>query len=678
MHEVLIIGNPNVGKSTLFNSLTKSNEHTGNFHGVTVEEKRKRVSFQNKNYEFVDLPGMYSLNSFSYEEEVAKNIMLTSKGTKLVIVDSHSLRKNLYLCVQMMELDFNFKILLNNYSSFVKSGNKINVKELSKNLNKEINVVNAKKIKLNDEILNIKIKNDNILNKKLNYLNKYVEKIQKKFNLPENTIIRALNGIFDNLNKEEIEFISSFFCEIIKERYNFIDEILKNCIEIKKDYIYGFSKCDKIFLNPVFMTLSFALIFFSSLYLMFFIIGPAIGDLLTYLFEWTIFNPFMRFIYSVTDNIWLIEFFRSGVFSSLLTILNFLPQVCLLFVFITVLEDSGIISRMAFVFDDFLAFFGLNGKAIYVMLLGMGCNTMSTMACRNMNEKNLKIKSAVLNPYISCMARLPVFVLLATAFFGANAFLIVSALYVLGFVLALLLAFVLNKTILPSKSSGLLLEFAPLRNFDAKHISQVVKINAFDMLKRIFSVVISVGIIIWILTHTMFNLKYTENITDSFLFFFANKISFLFAPIGLNQAGIVCALIVGIMAKELIVSTLTICNSATNNEILKASLMLSTSVVCFSKASVVSFLIFTLIYCPCMSNLAVLRKETNKFYMWFSIISQFTIAYMISFIVYQALTRGWMFALVLLLIISLIMLAFVFAIKKVKRGKCLTCGKCLK
>ena len=674
MREILIAGNPNVGKSTLFNSLTKSSEHTGNFHGVTVEEKRKIVEFNGEKISFVDLPGIYSLNTFSFEEDVSKKFLLSSESEKIILVDANSVRKNLYLCLELIELGIDFKVYVNNNDYFLKHGNVLDEKKLSKCINREVEIINAKKIKLNENVFKFKEKGEN----NLKYLNKYVEIIKNKSKLSEKQIILALNGVFNNLKDDEINLIKSFLPEIIEERYKYIDEIMSQCVKIKINYIYGYSKSDKLILNPFFLIFTFLLTFLSAIYLIFFLIGPALSDLCSNLFSNIIVSSFMNVLYLSTDNVWLIEFFNSGVFASVNTVLSFLPQVCLLFVFITTLEDSGLISRLSFVLDDFLSQLGLSGKAVYILLLGLGCNTMSTMVCRNMNEKNLRIKTALINPYISCMARLPVFMVVASGFFGKVAFLIIAGLYVLGIAVALIVGFILNKTILKSKSSNLLLEFAPLKRVDIKHILQVARINAIDMFKRVFSIVLCMGVIIWILTHTMFNLHYTDNISESVLFFFANKIKFVFAPIGLNQAGIVCALIVGVMAKELILSTFAICNNTSTNSALISSLLISTSVISFSRASAVSFLIFSLLYCPCLSNLAVLRKETDKFYMWFSVVSQFTIAYMLSFLVYQLLTRGVLFALVILLVVALIMFAVFFMRKQFRlkcRGKCENCTR---
>jgi len=672
MYKVLLIGNPNVGKTTLFNKLTYSCEHTGNFHGVTVEDKHKIVKFENKDYDFVDLPGIYSLNCFSFEEEVSRKQILKGDSINLVIADANSLRRNLYLCLQLSEMGQTYKLLINNYDYFVKHGNSLDLKSLNNYFN-TAQIIDAKKQKLTKEILTV---SKTIV--KTPYLQTFLDKLVNKYKLTKQQVLLAFNGENVGLTQQQSDEIKAILPEVVKARYDYIDKILSKCISYNKNFVYGKSKADKLLLNPIIMFVGFLAFFFISIYLIFFLIGPAVSQVLVWLTNFVLINPIMNFLYANVGNVWLIEFFNGGVFNSLTTVLSFLPQVCLLFAFLTILEDSGLISRMAYVFDDFLSIFGLNGKAVYIMLMGLGCNTMSAMASRNMDEKNLKIKTAILNPYISCMARLPIFVLVASALFGAKSYFIVVGLYLLGIAVALILGVILNKTILKNKSRGLLLEFPPLKNIDIKHVGSMIKLNAVDFVKRVFTIILMVGIIVWLLSHTQFNFSYTDNITESILFFFAGKLCFVFAPIGLNNAGILCALIVGILAKELILSIFTISNGVASTSALALTLTASTSLINFTYASAISFLIFALLYSPCISTLAVIKKEAGRFWMWFSLISQLVIAYIISFIVYTALTQGFWLALASVVAISLIVSAIIFMAKKIQHKKCWGCSKCKK
>ena len=273
-NKILLVGNPNVGKSTLFNSLTRSHEHTGNFHGVTVSEAKKIVDFENEKFCFYDLPGLYSMIPFSREEEVSKNFILTDCA-RLVVVDANSLRRNLYLCLQLKELNLDYKILLNNYDYFCKKGNHIDAKKLSQKLNIDIEIVNAKKQKLTKNLLKVENNSKNISNfdnfskNNLNYLKNIVEIIKNKLNLSEKQIIFALNGIFDGLNDTQIDYIKGFYAEIIKQRYIYIDNLLVDCQKLKNNYIYGENKLDKLILNPFFMIFSFIFAFFLIFYLIF-------------------------------------------------------------------------------------------------------------------------------------------------------------------------------------------------------------------------------------------------------------------------------------------------------------------------------------------------------------------------------------------------------------------------
>ena len=293
MNKILLVGNPNVGKSTLFNSLTRSNEHTGNFHGVTVNLAKKSIGFEGGKYDIFDLPGLYSLNTFSDEEIVSKKEILKGNSIIEILCDANTLRKNLYLCIQLSELNFSYNLLINNHEKYLKkNGNKIDINKLQKNLKRNVYLINAKKEKFNNKYL----KTQNQINKKIEkYLLKYIEIVQKRYNFSKNRIIFALNGVFDGLNDEQIEFVKSLFSSIIQDRYKLIDEILNDAITEGNNKIYGYSIYDKFLLNPVIAIIGFLAIFFLGFYLIFFILGPLISRLEEIVFINILIEPIMNF-----------------------------------------------------------------------------------------------------------------------------------------------------------------------------------------------------------------------------------------------------------------------------------------------------------------------------------------------------------------------------------------------
>lgn len=669
MLKLQIIGNPNVGKSTLFNSLTKSTEHTGNFHGVTVETKSKTIKYENELIQITDLPGLYSLNTFSEEELVAKNEIIKSESKKLVIIDANSIRKNLYLCLQLCEMQIKFNIVINNYDYFSKHGNSIDISKLTKNLGK-VKIINAKKTKFDKSFLE-----EGKININVGYIDKYVTAVSQRLRVTKDQAIRIINGERKGLTSQDEKFLEKINTSLVAERYKRIDEILKDCLVMKRDFVYGLSKIDNFILNPIASIILFLTFFFASIYCIFFLIGPKLTDLLCMILDYIVVEPFMRVLYLTTDSLWVIGLFENGVFASINTILSFLPQVCLLFVFLTILEDSGLISRFAYSFDDLFSRIGLNGKAIYIMLLGFGCNTMSCMACRNMNNKTLKTKTAILNSYVSCMARLPLFVILASTYFGKKAYFVVVGIYLLGLIVAGIFGYILNKTILKTKENELLLEFAPLRHIDIKHVASQARINSWDLIKRVFSVVLCVGVIVFVLTHAKYNFVYTSDITDSILYNVSNKLCFILSPTGLNNAGIMLALSVGVMAKEIIVSTLSICNGATDINQLSNSLLCVTSLVYLTKAQALSLMIFSLLYAPCVSQLAVLKKEIGKGFVWMAVMCQIVTAFVLSTFVYKLLTIGFLKTAIMFICIGLLMKCIIVLVKKVKNKSFCHCKK---
>ena len=643
MINVNLVGNPNTGKTTLFNSLTSSHEHVGNWHGVTVEEKSKCYKFKNEEINIVDLPGIYSMTSLSYEEKVACDYILKHKDRLIVnICDASNLQRNLYLTLGLMELGCHIILAVNQIDK--RPICKINFSELERLLNLRVVYINA------DNKKSVEKLNDAILeeSKKLNntYYNlPYI----KKFNfndinkiVPNDTItfykIKILEDDEEIKKKFNIKKSFSQVDKVATERYRYIDEIIKNtCGE--KQRIYGASKLDKILLNRYLALPIFICLIAISFYLTFFSLGAWLSDGLTFLLDKFVGQPLIDFLINVFgSDSWIIGLFQNAIIGGVGSILTFLPQVALLFFFLSLLEDSGYLSRVAFVFEDILGKVGLSGKSVYTLLMGFGCSTTAVLTARNMDDKNSKIKTGLLTPYMSCSAKFPIYAVLGGAFFGANNIWVIIGIYFLGVAVAILMSYIFEKTFLPSKKQSFILEFPPYRMMSFKRTFSLLWINVKLFVARVGTLIVAMNVIVWILSNFSFTFQYIVNTGGESMLESLGKIfAPLFIPLGFNSWGLVSALIAGLVAKEVIVSSIAMFNG--NGELsisaLGQSLMDSSSAVYFvSGASVLSYLVFCLLYFPCLATTSVLIKEIGRKWTVIGVLLEFLVAYVVSMLVY--------------------------------------------
>lgn len=639
MCDIYLVGNPNTGKTTLFNSLTKSEEHVGNWHGVTVSEKCKTISLNDKQYNIYDLPGLYSLNCFSLEEEVSKNLILDNDNKIVYLLDANNFSRNMFLAINLLLINRNIKIVINNYNDFIKRGGQIDIDGLSKVLGCEIEIINAKKIKPTNKFFEFATRKT-----------KFVKSIEQN--------IQTL----DEYGKIEVI-------------YKFIN-ILKNKYIIKKvNSIYGFSKFDKRFLKLSFILPLFLMFVLLSIFITFFVIGPIISEFFLNILDVIIAKPVMNIISNSVKSKFIISLFSEGVFGACFSVLGFLPQICLMYLFLSILENSGIISRLAFLLDDLFEKLGLNGKMIYTMLMGFGCSTTATLTANNMPDKNSKIKAGLLTPFMSCSARLPIYTTVAGVLCGINSVWVVFMLYLLGVLVALILAYIFNKTILPSNNTQFVIEFPSLKAPNLSTVFLSMKVSCKQFISKVFGVIFSVSVIIWLLNNVNIKFQYVGVSNKSILYSFSSLISWMFKPIGLNNPNIICALIIGIVAKELILSSFAVSNKITNLSLLSGSLLLTSSAVNFNIATGITFLVFTLLYFPCVSNFGVLLKEIGPKYTMFGVILQLALAYTIAYLTYILLTKGLAYALVIV-IAGVIIGVSIYSIYLKIKNKNLTCCFC--
>lgn len=654
MCKVYIVGNPNSGKTTLFNSLTKSDEHVGNWHGVTVDKKSKIIKFKNqeKEYEIIDLPGIYSLNAFSYEENISINEITANKDAKILyLIDANNFKRSLLLALDLLLQNKNIKILINNYKYFQKNGGNIDVDYLKKILGCDIEIVDARKVKINQEFFN--------------------------FTTRETAFIKTLKNEIDENGEKNQECLDKY--EKIEILYKYILKISNNCTKTANK-IYGYSKYDNTILKLSIFLPVFILTMFLIIYTTFFLIGPKISEMFVYLLQIFFQKPVMAILNLATKSKFVLALFEEGIFGACFSVLGFLPQICLMYLFLSILENSGIISRMAFLLDDLLQKIGLNGKIVYTMLMGFGCSTSASLTAKNMADKNSQIKASLLTPFMSCSAKLPIYTMIATAICGVNSIWLIFGLYILGIVVAIILATIFEKTILPSKNSQFVIEFPPLKYPTIFNVWLSMKSSCKQFIVKVFGIIFGISILLWILTNVNIKFEYVGDSSKSILYSFSSIISWIFKPIGLDNPNIICALLIGLVAKELILSSFAISNKVANLELLSTSLTVASSAVYFNFATGVSFLVFTLLYFPCVSNFGVLVKEVGLKYTMFGVSLQLISAYMISYLIYTLLTKGVVQALILLVIILLIILSVKIIYQKIKSKKmfcnCSTCNKC--
>lgn len=697
MTKLLLVGNPNTGKTTFFNTITKSDEHVGNWHGVTVEGKTKKFKHKSQEFEMTDLPGTYSLTSLSFEEQVTIDALLENRDDVVVnICDINNLEKNLYLCLQLVEAKRKFVLFVNDTNT-KKCHSSFDAQKLSQILGVPVFVGNAQKNecknlldKLHDEKSCLEVDYFDDLNiKKIAEIiapeceGKGLDKEWCAIKLCENdqNLAKKLE-ISQQKQKNINNLMPKFSCShVARCRYVKIRSILSACNYQKTIRQEKLCLFDKIATHKVFGVFLFLALMLGVFYLTFFSFGAWLSNGVTAFCDMTIGNWLS--ILCQNCPLWVKEFVLVGIVGGLETLLSFLPQIVLLFLFLSILEETGYMSRVAFLFDDIFSKLGLSGKSAYTLIMGFGCSTTAILTARNMEDKNSQIKTALLAPFMNCSAKLPIYLVLGGVFFGGDNVFVIFFLYLLGILVSILVALLLEKKPLKSNRQSFILEFPDYRFPNAKKIAKLVWKNFVSFITRVGGVLIFVNIVVWFLQSFSFSFSYVP--TDggkSILETLGKILAPIFVPLGFGNWGAVSALLAGIVAKEVVVSSIAIFNGVGKGEeitknSLSQTLLDPLSAVHFTPASCMSFLVFCLLYCPCISSMVVLKKEVGRKWAWLAILIQFVAAYACAFVCYTlflVFTKVEKWKIITTACVLIIVISFFVTIHRAKNKKCASCS----
>ena len=669
---VAFIGNPNCGKTTLFNAYTGANLKVANWPGVTVEKKEGHATYQGQDFRLIDLPGIYSLTSYTMEETVSRECILSDEVDIIVdVVDASCLERNLYLTLQLIELGKPVVLALNMMDIVEERGMEIDLHRLPEMLGIPAIPVSARKKSGLSILLHAvahhkdhasqspfihhhhkehsshrhdhhqeyaMVYRDDIEDK----IDQVMEQIRSRYpDIPNKRwhAIKYLEGD-KNVNEKYPLDLSGILDrdyekEIINEKYDFIEEIIAEVLVNKSKNAARTDHIDRYLTGkwlglPIFLAIM-ALVFFLTF---------TVGDFLKGYFEIGL-DAFSSLVSSglagVHTSPMLTSLIVDGIISGVGGILTFLPNIFILFLALAILEDSGYMSRVAFVMDDIMSGLGLSGRAFIPLLLGFGCSVPAIMASRALEHRKDRLKTILITPFMSCSARLPIYVLFSSMFFGENAMLVCYSMYLLGIVVAIVCAFLISRFDGSRAEHALLIELPEYKSPNARTIAIYVWEKIKDYLTKAGTVIFIASVIMWVLLN-FGPAGYVTDISASFGAWIGKAIVPVFRPLGLGYWQIVVALIAGIAAKEVVVSSCSVLfgiqNITTSHGM--TAMAGTLGAMGFGAVNAYALMVFCLLYIPCTATIATIRRETESRRLTACFVCfQFLVAWVVSFAVYH-------------------------------------------
>jgi ferrous iron transport protein B len=652
-----LVGNQNCGKTTLFNVLTGSNQHIGNFPGVTVDRKDGVI----KGYPdtlITDLPGIYSMSPYSSEEIVTREFLLMDKPKGIInILDATNIERNLYLSMQLMELGIPMVIALNMMDEVRVNGGSVRINAIEELLRVPVIPISAAKGEGIEELVSHAI-----------HVAKYQEKPQiSDFCSKDSAVHRCIHGIMSlisdhadkagyperfaaskvvegdslvlkhlELEQNEKEMIEHIIVQMEEEcgmdrasaiadmRFAYIEDVCKNTVvkpRESKERIRS-QKIDKLLTGKYTGIPMFIAIMGLVFYLTFNVIGAALSNVLDILITF-VTNGVDNLLTAMNVNSVLHALIIDGIFNGVGSVLSFLPIIVTLFFFLSILEDSGYMARVAFIMDKLLRKLGLSGRSIVPMLIGFGCSVPGVMASRTLSSERDRRMTVLLTPFMSCSAKVPIYAFFSAAFFPHYAALVMIGMYFIGIIVGIIMAFIFKKTLFKGEPVPFVMELPNYRMPGAKNVVHLLWEKAKDFLQKAFSIIFIATILIWFMQNFDIRLNVVADSRQSILAVLAGMITPLFKPLGFGDWRLVTAILTGVMAKESVVSTISILFGSTIEMV---------SVI--SAAGAMSFLVFCLLYTPCVAAIASVKKELGGKWAAYVVVIQCVVAWIAALITY--------------------------------------------